>query len=1085
MQQITALQHSGSVSSLLSIPATNHNDCPPFSAPEILTRVSPILHESQVHSAMDSTSGINTFSDQFNEFNVFWETLANNTDGFNAPEPEYPAGLSKPPDALELFMYDLDVEELVNTDMGLGVAAPSSSKLTTQDFYNIPDLSASIIQVLMNMLPVAEPTFQSNWLSKDIVVDFPADKFCHPNQLQQLRKQSVDIQAFFMILYRLVDDEDAISALRHPWSNADKLLRAGVEYIFTLGPQLLGKLLDQTPYPYDTALQQGLFCAAIEMGAYRALEAILARGFEHDKIFNFGQSENRYPLEQSCSTFSVDITRVLLESGADPNKRFPCHLLRYLGQRRKEAAVAAKQILDLLIKHGIEINPAAAQSIFHDWDPEMLLVVAVPTFSHTFEGMILSGALARVLNHTSLDNSWLPKIRNILEHHYGDHARKSDAWNKAMTMSLSAAALGGKIDAIDLLLDAGARPSIDCFLKSVESNNLEVFKRFLDLDLDPNARNSFDDSRPYSAKFNFMSPSAEHTVLSRCIELKFTEAFRMLRERGFLEKAGKNAHSLRLSLIAASSVDNDTLVQDLLSIQDAQLRVDMGEVIDTAIVRGQETIVKQLLSAGIPPNYTSLFLAVENNNSVLAELLVNLVTIQQRRIDQDWEDIALEAVKWGDVKIIRMMVQAGASLNNLTTLDIGNYTSWLSDKAEEVPYGLSEWNVTPLVIAILKGDYEVTKFLLSSGAQLNVHDSYMTKSELNHPTMTALTACILKRDRTLLEELLLQGADPFDNKAILMATALEEIKTVKFLLHAFTKRYSPGARSYGSEALFWAIYTSDMEMLEVLAPSTDASGMVDVGAMTKDLWFGSEFNGEIRSPLAEAIRMSSLDDHWKGLDLLSMQTKDLDAVACEIDDEKMTLLLYAIDLGSLKMVRTLIEAGADASCPALWGVKRTSLQAAVEQGSGEIVRYLLGRGVDPNEPPAPRAGATSLQLAAIKGFIGLASILLDAQANVNAEPAMLEGRTAFEGATEHGHLQMMLLLVRHGADLLANDQQQFRRACRFAEKNAQHVAKKLAEELLQAALNQQEASLTETGVAEVSEMTAFDFDTFDGDLFRA
>jgi ankyrin repeat protein len=555
----------------------------------------------------------------------------------------------------------------------------------------------------------------------------------------------------------------------------------------------------------------------------------------------------------------------------------------------------------------------------------------------------------------------------------------------------------------------------------------------------------------------------------------------MLRERGFLEKAGKNAHSLRLSLIAASNVGNDTLVQDLLSLQDAELRVDMGKVINTAIIRDQETIVKQLLSAGITPNHTSLFLAVAKKNSVLAEMLVNLVTIRQRKFNQDWEDIVIEAVKWGDVKIIRMMVQAGASLNNLTTHDIDVYMSWLS--YEEAPYGPGEWNVTPLVIAIMKGDHEVTEFLLLSGAQLNVHDSYMTRDELCYPTMTALTACVLEHDRTLLGELLLQGADPFDNKAILMATALGDIKTVKFLLHAFTKRYSLGARSYGSEALFWAIHTSEIEMLEVLAPSTDASGMVDVGAMTRDLWFGSEFDGEIRSPLAEAIRMSSLDDHWEGLDLLSMQTKDLDAVACEIDDEKMTLLLYAIDLGSLKMVRTLIEAGADASRPALCGVKRTPLQAAVEQGSGEIVRYLLGRGVDPNEPPAPRAGATSLQLAAIQGFIGLASILLDAQANVNAEPAMLEGRTAFEGATEHGHLQMMLLLVRHGADLLANGQQQFRRACQFAEKNGQQAAKKLAEDLLQAALNQEESSLTETGVAEVSEMTAFDFDTFDSVSF--
>ncbi|KAH7067905.1 ankyrin repeat-containing domain protein [Paraphoma chrysanthemicola] len=1084
MQQTTAPQHGRHVSPLLSISATNYNNYPPFSTAEIPTRVSPISHEHHVSSFMDNASGIFTFSDQFNEFDVPWGNLANNTYGFNAPEPEYLAWLSKPSDALEILLDDLNVDELVHADVDLSVAAPSSWKMTTQDFFKVPDFSASVIQVLKKMLPVAEPTFQSNWLSKDIIVDFPADKFCHSDQLQLLRKQSVDIQAFHMILHRLVDDEDAISALRTPRTNADRLLQAGVEYIFALGPQLLGKLLDRTPYPYDTALQQGLFCAAIEMGAYRALRAILARGFEHNRIFNFGRSQNRYPLEQSCLRYSVDITRILLESGADPNKESSGHILTYLVRPREEEAVAAKQILGLLIKHGMEIRPAAAQPIFQDSEPEMLLVMAVPTFSHTFEGMILSGAFARVLNYTFSDDSWLPKIRNILEYDYGDQVRKSEEWNEAMTRSLSAAALRGKIDAVTLLLHVGARPSIDCFVNAVESNDLEVFRRFLDLDLDPNARNSFDRSRLYSARSNFLFlPSREHTVLSRCIEMKFKEAFQMLRERGFLEKAGKNAHSLRLSLIAASKVGDDTLVQDLLSFQDAGIQAAMVEAIDAAIIGGHESIIKQLLSAGITPNHTSLSLAIQNKNSVLAELLVDLVTFRQRNLETDWEDIVMEAVNWGDVKIIRMVVRAGAALNNLTSFDLGCYMDWPPDEDEEVPYRFDTWNATPLVTAILKGDHEVTEFLLSSGAQLNVHDSYMTEEELYCPTMTVLTACILKNDCTLLWELLRKGADPFDNNAILMATALGKVKTVKLLLHAFTKRYSSGARSYGSEALFWAIYTSNMEMLKVLAPSTDASGMVDVPDMTGDFDLQFEFEGGVRSPLTEAIRVSYLYDDWEGFELLLMQIEDLDAVAFERDGKKMTPLLYAIGLGSLNTVRALIEAGADESLPALWGVKRTPLQAAVEQGNEKIVRFLLERGVDPNEPPAARAGATSLQLAAIKGFVGLASILLDAQADVNAKPAMLDGRTAFEGSAEHGHLEMMLLLIRYGADLLANDQQQFRRASRFAEKNGQQAAKKLSEDLLQAALNHEEALLIESGIVEVSEMTASHFDTLDGFLF--
>lgn len=500
---------------------------------------------------MDSASCTNSFSDQVNDFDGSWEVLVNDTYVPNTPEYECPPGLSEPSDALGRLLDDLNVEELFNSDVALSVAAPSSWKMTTQDFYNIPDFSASIIQVLMKMLPVAEATFQSNWLSKDIVVNFQAENFCHPHQLQLLRKQSIEIQAFHMILHRLVHDGSAIATLGDPQNTADRLLQAGLEYVFSLGPQLLGELLDRTPYPYDTALQQALFCSAIKMGAHRALKAILARGFEHDRIFNFGHSQNRYPLEESCSTMSVDITRVLPESGANPNKKFPRHLLTHIARWRKEEAAAAKQIFSLLIKYGMEIQPEAAKSIFVNCEPEMLLVMAVQTFSHTFEGMILSGGVARVLTHTFLDDSWLPKVRNILEHDYGDEVRDTDEWNEAMTIGLSAAALTGKKDAITLLLAAGARPTIDCFVKAVESSDLDVFKRFLDLDLDPNARNSLDRSRPYSFKFSSLLPSEEHTVLSRCIELKFTEALQVLKERGFLEKAGKSLDSLCLSLIAA------------------------------------------------------------------------------------------------------------------------------------------------------------------------------------------------------------------------------------------------------------------------------------------------------------------------------------------------------------------------------------------------------------------------------------------------------------------------------------------------------------------------------------------------------
>jgi ankyrin repeat protein len=104
---------------------------------------------------------------------------------------------------------------------------------------------------------------------------------------------------------------------------------------------------------------------------------------------------------------------------------------------------------------------------------------------------------------------------------------------------------------------------------------------------------------------------------------------------------------------------------------------------------------------------------------------------------------------------------------------------------------------------------------------------------------------------------------------------------------------------------------------------------------------------------------------------------------------------------------------------------------------------------------------------------------LDKGANVNAERAMLDGRTAFEGATEHGRIDMMLFLVQNGADLLSNDGQQYRRAVRFAELNAQHAGKEFAEQLFEMATRNNRAR--QIGVEDFT-MTEFDLCNFD-DLF--
>jgi hypothetical protein len=73
---------------------------------------------------------------------------------------------------------------------------------------------------------------------------------------------------------------------------------------------------------------------------------------------------------------------------------------------------------------------------------------------------------------------------------------------------------------------------------------------------------------------------------------------------------------------------------------------------------------------------------------------------------------------------------------------------------------------------------------------------------------------------------------------------------------------------------------------------------------------------------------------------------------------------------------------------------------------------------------------------------------------------------------------MMLFLVHHGADLLANGNEQYRRAVEFAEDNLQYAAKELADELFSKAMANRETSFIDSGTNEWAGFAMTDFESF-------
>ncbi|KAI1473208.1 uncharacterized protein F4812DRAFT_465103 [Daldinia caldariorum] len=159
-----------------------------------------------------------------------------------------------------------------------------------------------------------------------------------------------------------------------------------------------------------------------------------------------------------------------------------------------------------------------------------------------------------------------------------------------------------------------------------------------------------------------------------------------------------------------------------------------------------------------------------------------------------------------------------------------------------------------------------------------------------------------------------------------------------------------------------------------------------------------------------------------------------------------TALLEAIDHGNERLVRLLIDRGANANAPVYMTIKQTPLQKAAEVGNLAIVRLLLEHNVDVNARPSARTGGTALQYAAISGNCNIAAELLSRGALLHTRPGITSGRWPIEGAAEHGRLHMIeyLWIAKENTAFPENcdsgfEEKYCRRAMELAEENG-HMA---------------------------------------------
>jgi ankyrin repeat protein len=949
--------------------------------------------------------------------------------------------------------------------MSGAVIEPLSQMMEARGGLGVSHFSTSMLQMFTELSLEFEPFSRSLLLIRDTISQCSFENMYSRNTVELLRGQSFDHQMFHMVIYRLINDGSAISALQNPRTANDKFFKIALEHIFLHGSHIIGQCINSTPEPYKDALQHSLFRAAIELGSLPVVEILLSQSFNARATMNSGQWRC-YPLERSCARHDVDMTRILLERGACPEQfnweYFSGEFYTHKGIHL-EGGDAIIEIIRLLVNHGVKICDDAAHYIFQYCDAELFLATTVDPNDHSYKSVVLCGGLAEALRDPNHCPSMQLKIKVILQHQYPHSIQNSMDWVKALNRTLSQAARQGHIEIVTMLLAAGAQPDTDCLINAAHSKSITIFETLLGLGLDPIAHES---AGSYEHRVNIDgSQDLQYscTPLSTCIEEKFVEALDLLEKKGWLAKLKDHPGSLAATLAAAYKAGDITLVDRLLSMRKGLNWRGPEAAIAAAIESGNENLVEHLLCSDVHPDPQSLFLAIKQRNKKLAHSLLHIVSFLGRSGNMQ-DDLLSEAIRWGDTNIVEDLIAAGISVDEPTGIDLGDKDQdWNVDHPCMNSPKHRRWNASTLSLAILRGNREVTRILL--GAQLHV-EKHMYRSELQPDLfrMSAITACVLTNDYDLLRELLGRGADPYDNPAILMAALGRNENVIKALLEAFQQRYPVGKKSFGSLALALAVRTENLQIIKSLVPCADQQehiSMERLGYPEEDEYLEYDV-----SPLGLAIRMSA-KGRSAPLGILLRQSTDLNRVMATNYGRRATPLLLAVEGGCLDTVQTLIEAGSNVSLPVF---------GAVEGGHTEIVHYLLQKGVSSNELPAPRAGATALQLAAIKGFIGIAATLLDKGANVNAKPALLDGRTAFEGATEHGNLEMMTYLVQNGADLHADNQRQYRRAVEFAENNWPHAAKKLAENLLQSTRRGGGGCFIEQ---QVTEPTGFDFNMSD------
>lgn len=339
----------------------------------------------------------------------------------------------------------------------------------------------------------------------------------------------------------------------------------------------------------------------------------------------------------------------------------------------------------------------------------------------------------------------------------------------------------------------------------------------------------------------------------------------------------------------------------------------------------------------------------------------------------------------------------------------------LVDKGSDVNCADSVGN-TLLIIAASFENIDLTKWLINKGAKVSLTNRY--KGD-------ALTEAVRRGNVELIKYLIDSGADANimlgeknDWSLEMWGASLGHLDAVKYLIE---RKGNDIASKTGYEALVYA---------SILGDTAKAKKLIDEGVSPNDKTIEGfkPLNLSILFGNVDIARLlidNGADIDW--YDSIDINPMILAAKAGYLDIVKLLLkkgalirmdynfpLVKAAQNGHLEIVKIFVEEkSADVNFVDF--EKTPLIMYAAYGGNPKLIKYLVDAGADVNSYSMKKdiEGMTALMVAAENGYVKIAEELIKSGANVNAQDS--RGGTALAWASINGKTKVMDILKKAGA----------------------------------------------------------------------